>query len=306
MKKTIKIVLWAFLGLVALVVLLVAALPLWFGPVARPVANYVVPRITQTDFRIGRLSLNPYNGRLAIGDVRLGNPRGYAEPLAVTLGSLVVDVDLSTVLSDCIHVEEVTLADCFVSYLTGGENGVDNLTQIRMNAAGGKEKFEAAQREEEAETMEPEKTGETSAAEPLTSADAVVDEPSRRLVIDRLSISGVRVKLQMITIPVPPIALTGVGEKTNGVTLTELSMQIWDAVLKSASSVGNGAVALGGLINAKTGELGGAIKAIDYKGAGKAAGDSLKSATDSLQSAAGTVNESVKKTADSVKQILGL
>lgn len=305
MKKAIKIVLWTLLGLVALVVLLVATLPLWFGPVARPVANYVVPRITQTDFAIGRLSLNPYNGRLEVGDVRLGNPKGYAEPQAVLLGSLVVDVDLSTVLSDCIHVEEVTQADCFVSYLTGGENGVDNLTQIQMNVAGGKEKFEAAQRHEESEVAEQESTAETLPAEPMP-AEAEDDEPARRLVIDRLSISGVRVKLQMITIPVPPIVLTGVGEKSNGVTLTELSTQIWDAIMKSASSVGDGAAALGGFINTKAGELGDAIKAIDYKGAGKAAGDSLKSAADSLQSAAGTVNDGVKKTADSVKQILGL
>ena len=308
MKRAIKFVLWTILGLVALVVLLVATLPLWFGPVARPIANLVVPRYTQTDFRIGRLSLNPYSGRLEVGDVRLGNPKGYAEPQAVAIGSLVVEVDPSTVLSDCVHVREVTLSDCFVSYLTGGENGIDNLTQIRMNAVGDKDDLEAEQRQEDVSMPMAEGTEMPSDAE-LTPEEMAADadeEPSRRLVISRLSISGVRVKLQMITIPVPPITLTGVGEKSNGVTLTELSMQIWDAILKGASSVGDGAVVLGGLINAKAGELGDTIKAIDYRGAGKATGDSLKSAADSLQSAAGTVNEGVKKTADSVKRLLGL
>ena len=92
MKKLLKIVLWSAVALVALAVLLVATLPLWLGPVARPIANCLGPRITQTDFYLGGLSLNPYTGRLAVRDLRIGNPAGYAEPTALNLGSLVFQI----------------------------------------------------------------------------------------------------------------------------------------------------------------------------------------------------------------------
>ena len=290
MKKALKIVCWAFLGLVALVVLLVATLPLWLGPVARPVANRIAPTITKTDFHLGRLSLNPYTGRLEVGDVLIGNPSGYSEPRAVALGSLTVVADLSSVLTDRIHVREVTLSDCFVSYLFGGENNVDNVTQIQMNLAGGKEKYEAAKRREAQEEAE----------EAADEDDDEEDDEPKRLVIDRVSISGVRVKLQMLTIPVPPITLTDLGKDSDGVTLAELTERVWAEILKGASSVGDGAAALGGLLNATAGSL------------GDAAGSAGKSASGSLQSAAGTVNDGVKalgddakKAVDSVKRLFG-
>ena len=292
MKKLIKFVFWTLVVLLLLAVVLVATLPLWLGPVARPVANAVAPKITQTDFNLGHLSLNPYTGRLEVGDVQIGNPKGYSEPRAVALGSLVVSVDPTTVLSEVIHVREVTLSDCFVSYLYGGENNVDNITQLRMNVAGGKEKFEARQRRQEAEA-------EAEQAKPAADEE---EGESRRVVIDRLTISGVKVKLQMLTVPVPTITLTDLGKKSGGLTLTELTTQIWDAILKGASSVGDGAAALGGLINTTASELGTAVK-----DAGKATGESLKAATDTLQSTAdtavGTVNDGVKTVNDGVKQI---
>ena len=196
MKKLLKIVLWSAVALVALAVLLIATLPLWLGPVARPIANCLGPRITQTDFYLGGLSLNPYTGRLAVRDLRIGNPAGYAEPTALNLGSLVVVLDGASLAGDCLHVREVTLKDCFVSYLYGGENGIDNLTQLKMNVSGGEDK-------------------PTADAPETETADPVAAEPEAKdfkVIVDRLSVSGVRVKFQMLTIPVPPITLTDLGK----------------------------------------------------------------------------------------------
>ncbi len=288
MMKLVKFVFKTLVALALLAVLLVATLPLWLGPVARPLANRIAPKVTQTDFSLGHLSLNPYTGRLVVGDVQVGNPAGYSEPRAASLGRLVVSVDPTTVLGDVVHVREVALSDCFVSYLYGGENGVDNITQLRMNVAGGKEKYEADRRRQESEE-------ETSAQLPV-EADGE-EGPSRRLVIDRLTITGVRVKLQMLTLPVPPITLTDLGKKSGGLTLAELTVRVWDAVLQGATRAGDGASALGGLINTTAGGLGTAVK-----DAGKTTGESLKAATDSLQSAAGSVNDGVKKAADEAKR----
>ena len=291
MKKLLKIVLWSAVALVVLAVLLIATLPLWLGPVARPIANCLGPRITQTDFYLGGLSLNPYTGRLAVRDLRIGTPAGYAEPTALNLGSLVVVLDGASLAGDCLHVREVTLKDCFVSYLYGGENGIDNLTQLKMNVSGGEDKPTADAPESE-------------------TADPVAAEPEAKdfkVIVDRLSVSGVRVKFQMLTIPVPPITLTDLGKKSNGLTLAELTAQVWEAILKGATKAGDGAAALGGIINTAAGQLGTALQE-----AGNTTGDSLKAASGSLQSAADAAGQSVKKvgedvkrTADAVKKLFG-
>lgn len=301
MKKLVRIVLWTFVALAVLAALLVATLPLWLGPVARPVVNRVASSVLKVDFDVGRLSLNPYTGHFVVGDVRIANPPGYTESRAVTLGELNVSADLASVFTDRIHLREVTLRDCFVSYLYGGENEVDNLTQLRMNAAGGKEAYEAARAREDA--------ADAAAPEGTPAADeSVSDAPPRTFVIDRLEVSGVRVKFQMLTIPVPPITLTDLGKKSNGLTLAELTAQVWDAILKGATRAGDGAAALGGLINAAAGQLGGALQ-----GAGQTTGDSLKSAAGSLKAAGQSANgdirklgADVKKTAEAVKGLLGL
>lgn len=294
MKKLVRVVLWTFVALAVLAALLVATLPLWLGPVARPVANRVASSVLKVDFDLGRLSLNPYTGRLVVGDVRIANPPGYAESRAVTLGELNMSVDLASVFTDRIHLREVTLRDCFVSYLYGGENEVDNLTQLRMNAAGGKAAYEAARAREEA--------ADATAPEGTPAADeAVSDAPARMFVIDRLEISGVRVKFQMLTIPVPPITLTDLGKKSNGLMLAELTAQVWDAILKGATQAGDGAAALGGLINAAADQLGGALQ-----GAGQTTGDSLKAAGRSANGDIRKLGADVKKTAEAVKGLLGL
>lgn len=291
MKKLLKIILWSVVILAALALLLVATLPLWLGPIARPIANCLGPRITQTDFHLGDLSLNPYTGRLSVGDLRVGNPAGYSEPTALSLGSLVVVLDGASLVGDCLHVREITLKDCFVSYLYGGENSIDNLTQLKMNVAGGEDEPEAAEPATETEETVP----------------AKAEEKELKVVVDRLSVSGVRVKLQVLTIPVPPITLTDLGKKSNGLTLAELTTQVWEAILKGATKAGDGAAALGGLINTAAGQLGTALQE-----AGGTTGNSLKSASDSLQSAADAAGESVKKvgedmkrTADAVKKLFG-
>ena len=77
MKKLLKIVGGIILGIVVLALLLVLTLPLWLGPVVKPIANAAVPKMTKTSFNLGHLSLNPYTGRFELGAMNLGNPAGY-------------------------------------------------------------------------------------------------------------------------------------------------------------------------------------------------------------------------------------
>ena len=109
MKKALKIIAGIVVGIIAFALLLVLTLPLWLGPVVKPIANAAVPKITKTTFNLGHLWLNPYTGRFELGDLRLGNPEGYSEPQALAVSNIVVDVAMSTVCGEDVHSEAVTI-----------------------------------------------------------------------------------------------------------------------------------------------------------------------------------------------------
>ena len=128
-KRMVKWLLWTIGGLLIFAILALLTLPLWVNVVVPPVANAVVPKLTDTAFNLERINLNPYTGKLLISGVKLANPEGYAEKDAFTLGSLSVDIDVSTLLSSTIHVRDITIDAPFASYVFDAA-GSNNIVRI--------------------------------------------------------------------------------------------------------------------------------------------------------------------------------
>ena len=128
-RRLLKGLLWFIGGLLAFVILALLTLPLWINPVGTSLAGAIVPSFTGTAFNLERLNLNPYTGKLLVSGVRLANPEGYAETNAFTLGSLSVDVEVSSLLSDTIHVRDVTVDAPFASYVLDAQ-GSNNIERI--------------------------------------------------------------------------------------------------------------------------------------------------------------------------------
>ena len=300
MKKLLKILGITILSIVALALLLVLTLPLWLGPVVKPLANAAVPKITKTSFNLGHLSLNPYTGRFELGDMVLGNPAGYDEPTAVAVSNIVVDVAMTTACDKYVHIEEVTIDGVFVSLVKGGENNVDNMLQIQYNVAGGKDKYDEKQAKAKAEKAE--KAEKPEEAEPAK-------ESGKKIVIDVLTLNDIKVKYGMITIPVPSITLKDLGKESDGLTAGELFEKIWEAIINAALAVGDGAKALGGMLMSGASAVGdGAGKAIDAIGAGKAAdaiGEGAGKTVDAVKDGAGkavdAIGDGASKAADAIK-----
>lgn len=299
--KIVKIILKTALVLVALVMVALLALPLWFGPVAKTAANSVVPGIVKTDFHLGHLSLNPYTARLELGDMQLANPTGYSEKFAVTVGDVNFDAETLSLVTDVIHIEEIKIKDVFVSYVSGGENKVNNFLQIQYNVAGGKEKFEAAQAEKEAAEAEQKPVEQ--------KAEAESDKPAKKVIIDRIEISGVMVQLGFMPLPVPSLTLTDIGRKSGGATFAEVWQQVYEAVLKSAGVAGEQLKALGALTgDAAKQATEAAAKLTDSVGnvagsATKSVGNAAGAATESVGNAAGAATEAAGKALDSIKSL---
>ena len=232
MKKLLKIFLVSLLVLLLTIIALLLTIPLWLGPVVKPVANNMVPKYTLSDFNLGHIYLNPYSGRFELGSLKVANPSGYSEKTALSLSNLAVEVSVPTILSDCIRIKEVTVENLFVSYVQGGGNNVDNFTQIQYNIVGGKDKYEQKKALEMKEAEE--------GAQEETSAVEEEKKPAKKIVVEKLTVSGIKLKYGAIIIPLPTLTLRNLGEESGGVSIEQFLSIIGNEILSSAMKLGKG------------------------------------------------------------------
>lgn len=291
MKKMLKIVGCVVAAVVGIVLLLLLTLPLWLGPVVQPTAGTLLPKLTGTTVRLGHLSLNPYTGRFELGDFVVGNPAGYDEPVAVAISNVVVDVAVATLPDKYVHIEEVVVEDLFLSYVKGGENGVENVLQIQYNIAGGKEKYEANAAKSEQAKAEAKAKADALAQEAEAreqarlskmtdeerdaylarlEAEAAAEAAGEKCFsIDHLVIRNIRIKYGLLTLPLPSLELHNLGKDGKGLTAAELYEAIWEAILKAAMAAGDGIKKLGEAAGNMGKDAGKAVEAVG-EGAGKA------------------------------------
>jgi hypothetical protein len=301
MKKFVKFVFKTILWLLVIVLAAVLTLPLWIGPVAKTVANKAVPDVTGTGFNLGKFCLNFYNGKLCVGDVTLYNPEGFSPSEAFKLGELKVDVDVLSAFTDTVVIEEIVIRDVFASYVS--KDGINNFEVIMENvqkATAG----EADEEKPELQAPRPSQGAEGNLPESVEVPEpAGKESPSKKVIIDRFVLSGVKVQWGPVPISLPTdIVLTGIGRESNGVDWETAANDIIDAVMKKLNALGQGIIDLGnslkdiGLDGA--GAVMDAVKDIDVQGAADAVMDAVNDidvsgAVDSLSDAAGSVLESV-------------
>ena len=232
MKKLLKIFLVSLLVLLLTIIALLLTIPLWLGSVVKPVANNMVPKYTLSDFNLGHIYLNPYSGRFELGSLKVDNPSGYSEKTALSLSNLAVEVSVPTILSDCIRIKEVTVENLFVSYVQGGGNNVDNFTQIQYNIAGGKDKYEQKKALEMKEAEE--------GVQEETSTVEEEKKPAKKIVVEKLTVSGIKLKYGAIVIPLPKLTLRNLGEESGGVSIEQFLSIIGNEILSSAMKLGKG------------------------------------------------------------------
>jgi hypothetical protein len=275
MKTLIKIL----FVIVFLPAVLLLVHPWWLAPAVKGIANSAVPGITKTEFHLGGMSLNAYRGEFSAADVLLGNPEGFDERVALKVGSVNVVADMGTVADDVIVLKEVTVKDVFLSYVYN--DGVDNFTQISKNASSGDVQSGTS-------AQKPEAAKKTAGGDTAANRQGGTKEAkSKKVIIDRLRLSGITVKFGPIPLPVPPITLTDIGRKSNGVTLAELGSQLLNAVMNGVGSAKDGLGALGVLLGEGASDLKNHLKKGDTKAAQesfKKTGAAVKDAADALKS----------------------
>lgn len=292
--KTLKWMLITAFTLAFFVAVLAIIHPVWIGPAARGVANRVVPAMAGTGFSVESVGINAYGGHLEVRGVRLENPAGYDEPYAVKLDLAKIALDAQSLMTDVIHVREVVVDGLFVSSVD--KDGVNNFDAIAANLDEGGE------------------SGADDSVSAEAPAEAEEGGSAKKFIIDRISVSNVKIRYGAVVIPVPmTITLTDIGKESGGATPVAALMEILDKLFNTALKAGVAAkdllsAVVGETVSATTNTFSGAKGAagLVQEGALKASGQTVESVKDlgrAVEALGDTLKDGVKDSFKNLKDI---
>ena len=77
------------------------------GTISEKVMRKVIPEATKTPFNVGSVDVSILTGGASIKDLSIGNPNGYNAENAFAFDQVAVNVDLKTLMSDLVVIDQV-------------------------------------------------------------------------------------------------------------------------------------------------------------------------------------------------------
>jgi uncharacterized protein involved in outer membrane biogenesis len=215
MKTLFKIL--AGLFVVLAIVLVVGVLNLDKG--IKAVVETMGPELTKSNVTLSDVDLSLTSGEGSLRGLVVGNPAGFKTPNAFSLGEISLDIEPKSLTTDVIVINSLRIIAPEITYesLKGGSN-LDQL-QKNVEQALGSSSGSAA----------PEEGGEETAAKKLIIKDI-------QITGGNISYSNALLGSKPISLVLPAIKITGIGEKSGGATAAEVVNQILTSINKSASS----------------------------------------------------------------------
>lgn len=261
MKKIKKILLGLVIVLLVLVVVAMIVAGLFLGKIVKAGVETAGSKLTQAPVTVNAVNLSLLTGAAKVEGLVVGNPEGYKTPQAISVGVVAIGVNPASVLSDKIVVRSIEVRNPEITF-EGNPFSGNNLTKLRdnVNAATG--------------------SGQKPAA---TQTAPEAGQAGKKFEVDDFLITGAKVHVSLtgtgtnaMTLAIPDIHLTDMGNGSDGITAAELSRRALDeltaktvkAVANAASDIGKNALILGtgagktatGDVNKITKSLGGLFK----------------------------------------------
>ena len=125
---------WILIGSGVVVVVIIVVLVLMIsnlGPIIRNAVNTHGPDITKTEVRLGDVDISIFSAEANIKDFYLGNPKGFKSPQAMSVGSIHVKIDKSSLTKDTIVIDRIEVVAPNITYEKA--RGTDNFKTILNN-----------------------------------------------------------------------------------------------------------------------------------------------------------------------------
>lgn len=209
---------------------------------------------TGTEVEVQSVYLSPFAGSLEIKGLSVANPKGYHSGNALTLNRFFVSMNIKSLLSDKIIINEVLIENVSIDLepsLTAGSN----LQEISNNISA----YTASEKTQEKTPSQPseQKPGKTVIIKHLLIQDGTV------------SISSSMLRNNII-VPMAKIEMYDIGEN-NSQSAEEIVQTVFNQLILGVSSAASGVQGI-------------SLDSINLEGISKASGDVEKSVSDGLKS----------------------
>jgi uncharacterized protein involved in outer membrane biogenesis len=209
MKKMIKI-----LGvLIVLVIVAVVGVFFFLGTIVKSGVEKAGPRVTKTDVKLNSASLSLFSGSGELKGFVVGNPEGFKSPSIIKVGTMSVQVEPKSVMSDKVVIHSVKVVAPEIT-LEGDLSG-NNLSKLLDNIKGSSEKDKQTTKKEEKSSQ-------------------------KKLQVDDFLISGAKVQATTSllggasgAVTIPDIHLSNLGQGENGITAAELAEKVVSVLLQN-------------------------------------------------------------------------
>lgn len=198
---------------VIVVVLIAAVVILWssLDAIVEAAIEKNGSRVTQTKVGVAGVKLSLTKGAGSISGITVGNPTGFTQPNAFSLGNISTRIDTGTVTKDTVVINEIVVKGPEIFYEIN-KAGASNFNMLKKNiaaASGGK---------------------------------ASGDGKEVKLIIERLIIEGGKVSAKVAALDktmdtrLPRIELKDIGKQKGGATGAEVAEKVLNAIVSHTST----------------------------------------------------------------------
>ncbi len=215
MKKAIKI---ACIAIPALIIVVLIVVFFALNSAVKAGVERVLPKVTGTPVKLDDVSISLFSGKGELSGFLIGNPEGFETDSAFALGLVRVDVNLLSLMSDRIIIEEIYIDGAEVTYEAGLTGS--NIGKIKKNI----EEFAGPPKEGE-EPKEKEGEGKKIQINRFVFTNATI----------ALSAKGLQGR--KLSVPLPEIELKDIGKEEGGKSIGEVANEIFTPLSNRITSV---------------------------------------------------------------------
>jgi hypothetical protein len=178
--------------------------------------------VTQTAVRVGGVELDLLNGEAGLSQLSVANPAGFSSPHIFSLELVSVTIDVESVSSEPIIINEIVVRQPRVAYEVN-KQGTSNLDVLKKNVEG-----YSASRETGTATEQQESAGQ--------------EGEQVRLIIRTLQFDGGELTATSALHPdkpvkasLPAFTMNNIGESSGGATSEQIAQEVLDRLVRQAA-----------------------------------------------------------------------
>ena len=220
---------YSLLSLLLVLVIAFVGAFLYLEPLVKTTVNTVGTKIVGTKVNLDEFRFAPFVGEAEVKGITVANPEGYKTPNLINLGRVFVKLNVKSLFTNTIVVEEVSVNGIELTYEMP-DLSTSNVMQIQQNIA----KNTASSDAKEPVKTETEVAEEETTAKPSSSKNVVI----KKVVVDGGALQAMTpLQPEPLSLSMPAIEINGIGEQGEKMNIQETVTTLFNKILFNATSV---------------------------------------------------------------------